>query len=236
MQKILSLLRKACSEYTLIENGDKICVGISGGKDSLTLLKALALYQKFSTEKFSLVAVAVDLSGGKCDYSKIQKFCDELGVELSIVHSDIFEVVFDVRKEKNPCSLCANMRRGSLNSKAKELGCNKVALGHHKDDFIETFLMSLFYEGRLSTFKPKSYLSRVKLDVIRPLIFCDEEDIKRVSTDFPVLFNPCPADKHTKREESKDILKQLDLAFGGSKEKIFSALIHTERYNLLDKN
>lgn len=236
MQKILSLLRKACSEYNLIENGDKICVGISGGKDSLTLLKALALYQKFSTEKFSLVAVAVDLSGGKCDYSEIEKFCKNLDVDFVKVNSEIFEVVFEVRKEKNPCSLCANMRRGSLNSKAKELGCNKVALGHHKDDFIETFLMSLFYEGRLSTFKPMSYLSRVDLNVIRPLIYCDEEDIKRVSQDFPILVNPCPADKHTVREKSKDILKQLDLSFGGSKEKIFSALIHTERYNLLDKN
>ena len=236
MQKILSLLRKACSEYNLIENGDKICVGLSGGKDSLTLLKALKLYQKFSTEKFELCAVSVDLSGGKCDYSEIEKFCKELDVEFTKVNSDVFEVVFEIRKEKNPCSLCANMRRGILNSTAKSLGCNKVALGHHKDDFLETFLMSLFYEGRLSTFKPKSYLSRVDLTMIRPLIYCDEEDIKRVSKDFPILFNPCPADKHTQRENTKDILKELNKSFGGSKEKIFSALIHTERYNLLDKD
>ena len=236
MQKILSLLRKGCSQYNLIENGDKICVGISGGKDSLTLLKALSLYQKFSTEKFELCAVAVDLSGGKCDYSQIENFCQELGVEFTKVNSDIFEVVFEIRKEKNPCSLCANMRRGILNSTAKNLGCNKVALGHHKDDFLETFLMSLFYEGRLSTFKPKSYLSRVNLTVIRPMIFCDEEDIKRVSKELPILINPCPADKHTQRENTKDILKELDKFFGGSKEKIFSALIHTERYNLLDKD
>lgn len=236
MQKILSLLRKACSEYNLIENGDKICVGLSGGKDSLTLLKALKLYQKFSTEKFELCAVSVDLSGGKCDYSEIEKFCKELDVEFTKVNSDVFEVVFEIRKEKNPCSLCANMRRGILNSTAKNLGCNKVALGHHKDDFLETFLMSLFYEGRLSTFKPKSYLSRVDLTMIRPLIYCDEEDIKRVSKDFPILFNPCPADKHTQRENTKDILKELNKSFGGSKEKIFSALIHTERYNLLDKD
>lgn len=235
MQKILSLLRKASSEYKLIENGDKICVGISGGKDSLTLLKALALYQKFSTEEFELCAVAVDLTGGANDYSKIQDFCKDLGVEFVKVNSDIFQVVFEIRKEKNPCSLCANMRRGILNSTAKNLGCNKVALGHHKDDFIETFLMSLFYEGRLSTFKPKSYLSRIDLEVIRPLIFCDEEDIKRVSNDLPILKNPCPADKHTTREKTKEILTFLDEKFGGSKEKIFSAIIHTERYNLLDK-
>ena len=236
MQKILSLLRKACSEYNLIENGDKICVGISGGKDSLTLLKALALYQKFSQEKFSLIAVSVDLSDGKNNYEKIQAFCEELDVQFVKVNSNIFEVVFDIRKEKNPCSLCANMRRGILNSKAKELGCNKVALGHHKDDFIETFLLSLFYEGRLSTFKPKSYLSRVDLDVIRPLIFCDEEDIKRVSSDLPILTNICPADKHTTREKTKNILSFLDKNFGGSIEKIFSAIIHKERYNLLDKD
>lgn len=236
MQKILSLLRKACNEYKLIENDDKICVGISGGKDSLTLLKALALYQKFSNEHFTLTAVAVDLSGGKCDYSQIEKFCQDLNVEFTKIESDIFEIVFNVRKEKNPCSLCANMRRGILNSTAKNLGCNKVALGHHKDDFIETFLMSLFYEGRMSTFKPKSYLSRIDLTAIRPLIFCDEEDIKRVSVDFPILINPCPADKHTQREKTKEILKNLDQSFEGSKEKLFNALIHTERYNLLDKN
>lgn len=236
MQKILSLLRKACSEYNLIENGDKICVGLSGGKDSLSLLKALSLYQKFSSETFELCAVSVDLSGGKCDYSEIENFCRELDVEFTKVNSNVFEIVFDIRKEKNPCSLCANMRRGILNSTAKSLGCNKVALGHHKDDFIETFLLSLFYEGRMSTFKPKSYLSRVDLTMIRPLIYCDEEDIKRVSKDLPILINPCPADKHTQRENTKGILKELNKSFEGSKEKIFNALIHTERYNLLDKN
>ena len=235
MQKILSLLRKACCEHNLIENGDKICVGVSGGKDSLTLLKALSLYQKFSTEKFELCAVAVDLSSGKCEYSEIENFCKEISVEFTKVDSDIFEIVFEIRKEKNPCSLCANMRRGILNNTAKSLGCNKVALGHHKDDFIETFLLSLFYEGRLSTFKPKSYLSRVDLTVIRPLLYCDEDDVKRVSSDLPILINPCPADKHTQRENTKDILKNLDQSFKGSKEKIFNALIHTERYNLLDK-
>ena len=236
MQKILSLLRKACSEYNLIENGDKICVGLSGGKDSLSLLKALSLYQKFSSETFELCAVSVDLSGGKCDYSEIENFCRELDVEFTKVNSNVFEIVFDIRKEKNPCSLCANMRRGILNSTAKSLGCNKVALGHHKDDFIETFLLSLFYEGRMSTFKPKSYLSRVDLTMIRPLIYCDEEDIKRVSKDLPILINPCPADKHTQRENTKGILKELNKSFEGSKEKIFNALIHTERYNLLNKN
>lgn len=236
MQKILSLLRKACNEFNLIENGDKICVGISGGKDSLTLLKALKLYKNFSSEKFDIVGVAVDLTDGKNDYQKIQKFCEELDVELIVVKADVFDVVFNIRKEKNPCSLCANMRRGILNSTAKSLGCNKVALGHHKDDFIETFIMSLFYEERLSTFKPKSYLSRMEISSIRPLIYCSEEDIERVSSDLPILKNVCPADKNTKRQKIKKILKEFDKSFEKSKEKIFNALIHKERYNLLDKD
>ncbi len=234
MQKILSALRKATSTFGLIEDGDKIAVGISGGKDSLTLLYALKQFQQFSPEHFSIEAIAVDLSGGKCDYNEIKKFCLDINVNFTIVPSNIFEIVFDIRKEKNPCSLCANMRRGILNSTAKSLGCNKVALGHHKDDFIETFLISLFFEGRLSTFKPKSYLSRVELEVIRPLIFCDESEIIRVSKNFPILINPCPADKHTERENAKNILKELDKIYPNSRDKIFNALLHTERYNLLD--
>ncbi len=235
MQKILGALRKACEEYSLIEDGDKICVGLSGGKDSLTLLSALANYKKFSPQKFSLVAVAVDLSGGKCDYTEIKNFCNSLDVEFQKIDSDIFEIVFEVRKEKNPCSLCANMRRGTLNSAAKNLGCNKVALGHHKDDMIETFLMSLFFEGRLSTFKPKSYLSNIGLYSIRPLIYCNEEDIIRVSKDYPILNNPCPANKHTERENAKGILETFEKLYPNSKEKLFNAIIHTERYNLFDK-
>ncbi len=235
MQKILSALRKACEEYNLIEDGDKIAIGLSGGKDSLTLLYALSLYQKYFNKKFSLEAVAVDLSGGKNDYSQIKNFCKQLNINLTIVPSNIFEVVFDIRKEKNPCSLCANMRRGALNSTAKSLGCNKVALGHHKDDMIETFLISLFFEGRLSTFKPISYLTNTSLYVIRPLIYCDEKEIQRVSKDFPVLFNICPADKHTERENAKDILKKLNKLYPDCKDKIFNAIIHKERYNLYDK-
>ena len=235
MQKILGGLRKACEQFNLIEDGDKICVGISGGKDSLTLLSALARYQKFSPQKFSLVAVAIDLSGGKHDYSHIEKFCKGLNVPFDKVNSNVFEVVFEIRKEKNPCSLCANMRRGLLNSRAKALGCNKVALGHHKDDMIETFLISLFFEGRLSTFKPKSYLSNTDLFVIRPLIFCSEEEIKRVSEGYPILKNTCPADKHTERERAKNVLENFEKLYPNCKEKLFTALVHTERYNLLDK-
>ena len=235
MQKILGGLRKACQAYNLIEDGDKIAVGLSGGKDSLTLLAALKKYQAFCDKKFELVAITIDLSGGKSDYSEIANFCKDLGVEFYLENSNVFEIIFDIRKEKNPCSLCANMRRGLVNSKAKALGCNKLALGHHRDDLIETFLISLFFEGRLSTFKPKSYLSRVGLTVIRPLIFCTEDEIIKVSKDFPVLKNLCPADKHTQRENAKQILSTLEKSYPHCKEKIFNALIHSERYNLFDK-
>lgn len=235
MQKILSVMRKACENYNLIEDGDKIAVGLSGGKDSLALLTALKQYQSFIDKKFELIAIAIDLSGGKNDYSAIKAYCDEINVELHIIPSNVFEVVFDIRKEKNPCSLCANLRRGLLNSHAKELGCNKVALGHHKDDLIETFLMSLFFEGRLSTFKPKTYLSRVDITVIRPLIYCDESEIIKISNNFPILYNNCPANKHTERENAKNILKNLDQIYPNAKEKIFNAIINPQRYNLFDK-
>lgn len=235
MQKILSVMRKACENYNLIEDGDKIAVGLSGGKDSLALLTALKRYQSFIDKKFELIAIAIDLSGGKNDYSAIKAYCDEINVKLHIIPSNVFEVVFDIRKEKNPCSLCANLRRGLLNSHAKELGCNKVALGHHKDDLIETFLMSLFFEGRLSTFKPKTYLSRVDITVIRPLIYCDESEIIKISNNFPILYNNCPANKHTERENAKKILKNLDQIYPNAKEKIFNAIINPQRYNLFDK-
>lgn len=232
MQNILSAMRKLCQEQTLIENGDKIAVGISGGKDSLTLLTALAKYQTFSPEKYELVAIAVDLSNGKMDYTEVEKYCKSLNVPFHLVPSNVFEVIFDIRKEKNPCSLCANMRRGILNSKAKELGCNKVALGHHKDDLVETFLISLFFEERISTFKPKTYLSKTDLYVIRPLLYCSEKDIAKVAQSMPVVKNVCPVDKYTQREKAKEFLVTLDKNYPNAKEKIFNAIIHKERYNL----
>lgn len=236
MQKLLGNLRRACEEYNLIQNGDKIAVGLSGGKDSITLLTLLKRFQSFSPNKFELVGIAVDLSDGKVDYTPLENYCKNIDVPFVLVPSNVFEVVFDIRKEKNPCSLCANMRRGLLNSKAKELGCNKVALGHHKDDLIETFILSLFFEGRLSTFKPKSYLSRVDLDVIRPMIYIDENDIKNISKDFPVIENVCNANHNTEREKAKNILINLNNIYPDAKEKIFNAIIHKERYNLFDKD
>ncbi len=234
MQKILGGLRKVCEEYNLIDDGDKIAVGLSGGKDSLTLLTALKRYQSFSPQKFELIAIAVDLSNGKMDFSPLTQYCDDLGVPFQLIPSNVFEVVFDIRKEKNPCSLCANMRRGLLNSAAKAHGCNKVALGHHKDDLIETFIISLFFEGRLSTFKPKSYLSKTDLNIIRPLLYCCEEDICSVSKNFPVVKNICSVDHKTQRQEAKKILENLDKKYNDAKNKIFNAIIHKERYNLFD--
>lgn len=232
MRKILSGLRKAIEEYHLIETGDKIAVGLSGGKDSLCLLSALSEYKKYIFSQFDLVAIAVDLTNGKNNYKNLKTFCKKNGVNLEIVPSNVFEIVFEIRKEKNPCSLCANLRRGLLNSKAKDLGCNKVALGHHRDDLIETFILSLFFEGRLSTFKPKTYLSKTDLTVIRPMIFVEEKEIERIAKNLPVLHNDCPADKHTEREKAKQVLTTLETKYPGCKEKIFNAIIHTERYNL----
>ncbi len=232
MRKILSLMRKICEEENLILKGDKIAVGLSGGKDSLALLKALNEYRKFIFPYFDLIAITVDLTSGKTDFSPLKRYCENLGVEYEIVPSNVFEIVFDIRKEKNPCSLCANLRRGILNSKAKELGCNKVALGHHRDDLIETFILSLFFEGRLSTFKPKTYLSKTDLTVIRPLLYVEEKSIINISKDLPIVHNICPVDKKTERERAKTVLEYLEKNYPDCKEKLFSAIIHKERYNL----
>ncbi|MBE5738570.1 MAG: tRNA 2-thiocytidine(32) synthetase TtcA [Clostridiales bacterium] len=235
MQKVLSHLRRAVEEYNLIEDGDKIAVGVSGGKDSLVLLKALANYAIFSPKKFSIVAITIDMFAGKSDFSEIQKLCDEIGCEYHIFPSDIYEIVFVERKESNPCSLCAKLRRGMLNTKAIELGCNKLALGHSADDVIHTFLLSLFYEGRLSTFLPKLYMDRTGMTVIRPLILTDEKYIKSVAKSLPVQKSKCPVDRLTKREYVKDVIKDIQKEIPFVKDRIFSALTHPERYNLFDR-
>lgn len=236
-QQMLSKLRKGVTKYNMIKDGDKIAVGISGGKDSLTLLKLLAEYKRFSPERFELIAVTVDLgfNGKVGDYSSIQKFCDELGVEYHVEKTEIAQVVFDVRKESNPCALCSKMRKGALYSVVKEKGFNKIALGHHADDLIDTFMLSAFYEGRLSTFAPKSYLDRTDLTLIRPMIFLEEMDISSYSKDLPVVESSCPANKNTKREYVKDIISTIGKEIPNVREMLFTALIHPERYSLFDK-
>lgn len=236
-KKMLSLLRKGITEYKLIKDGDKIAVGISGGKDSLALLKLLAEYQRFSPEKFSLVGISVDLNfnGNKTDFSLSEKICSDYGVEYHIVDTEIGQIVFDVRKETNPCSLCSKMRKGALYDEAKKLNCNKVAIGHHADDLIETFILSLFYEGRLSTFAPKSYLDRTGLTLIRPMLMIKEMDVIGYCKDLNISKSPCPIDKHTKREYVKNILSSLGKDIPSIKDMIYTALTHPERYNLFDK-
>lgn len=236
MQKILSTLRKAVEKYRLIEDGDRIAVGVSGGKDSLVLLKALKMFQRFNIYKYDIVAIVIDIYSGNEDYSHIQNFCNELGVELVVEKTDIHQVVFDERKEKNPCSLCAKMRRGALNGVASKYNCNKIALGHHLQDVIETFFLSLLYEGRLSTMKPKSYMSNSKMTLIRPLFLTHERNIVSASRDFPVKKSKCPADKNSKRQDVEKLIENINQLIPDSKKRVESAIISCESYNMLDKD
>lgn len=234
IKRVLGSVRRADEKFGMIENGDRIAVGLSGGKDSLLLLLALSIYRKFSRKSFELFAVTVALGREPFDTSGIARFSESLGVPFVRVDSDIYEVVFEVRQEKNPCALCANMRRGALNAKAKELGCNKVALAHHGDDAVETLLMSLFYEGRMHVFAPVTYLSRLDLTVIRPFIYLPEEIIASVAAynELPVLENPCPADKHTKRQDVKELLTELSARFPDVRAHLLHALDDSEEYRL----
>lgn len=233
MKKIMSLLTKADKKYHLIDKKDKIAVGISGGKDSLVLLKALAQYQRYTDNDFDLVAVTIDISGGRTDYSSIQHLCDELGVPYVIERTDIQQIVFDIRHEKNPCSLCAKMRRGALNTLCQKYGCNKLALGHHLNDVADTFMLSMLYEGRLSTMQPKSHMSKANITLIRPLYLTDEKYIKAQAKTLPVLESACPANKNTQREYVKNLIKDIQRTIPEARDRISGAIINTDRYNLL---
>lgn len=226
LQQVMSLVRRAIDDYQMIEENDKIAVGISGGKDSLTLLYALHGLKRFYPQKFSLHAITVDLGFENLNLEKIEALCRELEVEYTIVKTDIAQVIFEERKESNPCSLCAKMRKGALNQAIKEAGCNKIAYAHHKDDVVETMLMSLIYEGRFHTFSPVTYLDRMDLTVIRPMIYMNEADVIGFVNkyDVPVVKSPCPADGHTKREYIKNLLRQLNLETPGVKERMFTAI------------
>lgn len=236
-QKMLSVLRKGITKYNLIKDGDKIAVGVSGGKDSVTLLKLLAEYKRFSPERFDLIAISVDLNftDNPTDFAPISQLCEQLNVPYFIEKTEIGQIVFDIRKESNPCALCSKMRKGALNNLAKEKGCNKIALGHHADDLIDTLMLSLFYEGRLSTFAPKSYLDKMDLTLIRPMIMIKEMDVISYSKTLPIVKSCCPANKFTKREYVKDVLKDIGKDIPSVRDMIFTALTHPERYNLFDK-
>lgn len=235
LQTLLAPFRRAVNQFSLIDDGDKIAVGVSGGKDSLTLLALLKAFQRFSPQKFDLIAVTIDMGFEKNAFAPIQDFCNDIDVEYIIEKTDIAQILFDIRKESNPCSLCSKMRRGALNGVLLKNGFDKLALGHHSDDVIETFFLSMCYEGRLSTFSPKSFLSRTGVAVIRPMVFINERDIAAYAKNLPVVHNPCPADKHTQREYMKNLIKNIQAEIPFGKDRIISAVTHPERYNLWDK-
>lgn len=226
LQQVMSYVRRAIDDYHMIEEGDKIAVGISGGKDSLTLLYALQGLQRFYPKHFEIHAVTVDLGFDNLNLDKIKELCESLNVEYTIVKTEIAKIIFDDRKESNPCSLCAKMRKGALNDAIKAAGCNKVAYAHHKDDVVETMLMSLIFEGRFHTFSPVTYLDRMDLTVIRPLMYMNEADVIGFVNKYevPVVKSPCPADGNTKREYIKQLLRKLNQENPGVKERMFTAI------------
>lgn len=227
IKRVLGAVRRTVDKYRMIEDGDRIAVGVSGGKDSLTLLTALAELRRFYPKKFQVIAITVDMGfDTPSDWSHVRDFCDQLGVEYHIVPTEIYGIVFGARKEPNPCSLCAKMRRGALHGAAKELGCNKVALGHHFDDVAETFLLNLFFEGRLGCFSPVTYLDKRDITVIRPMLSLKESDVRYFvsKTPLPVVKSPCPADGHTEREEMKQLLAELERKHKGLRHRILLAI------------
>ena len=231
MQKMLSFVRRAVDHYHMIEDGDRIAVGVSGGKDSLTLLAALAELRRFYPKKFEVVAITLEMGYEEMDFSPVAALCARLGVEYIRIPTQIKQIVFDIRKEENPCSLCAKLRRGALHEAALAAGCKKVALGHHFDDVVETYMLSLFYEGRISCFKPVTFLDRKGVTLIRPLLYVPEYYVRSFARrhELPIVHNPCPADGSTKREEVKTLLKDLEKQFPGLRDRVFGAI---QRYPL----
>ena len=226
LQKVIGKARRAIDDYNMIDDGDKIAVGLSGGKDSLTLLTALNDLRRFYPKKFELLAITIDPGVENFHTDKLEAYCKKLNIPYIVYKSDLAKVVFDIRNEKNPCSLCANMRRGMLNSIAVENGCTKIALGHHSDDVMETLLMSMFLNGKIHTFAPVTYLSRSDVKTIRPFIYVLEKEIKAVARDYnlPVMEKWCKKDGYTKREYTKDLIKTLRHDIPGIKDNLMGAI------------
>ena len=226
MQHILSYLRRCVEDYDMIHAGDKIAVGVSGGKDSLVLLYAMAKLREFYPAPFELHAVTVHPGPEEMDFSPVADLCRELGVEYHLVQTEIFRIIFEYRREKNPCSMCAKMRRGAMHNALKELGISKVALGHHRDDAVETFFLSLFYEGRLSCFQPVTYLDCMDITQIRPLLYCGEGMVRGAAKRYslPVVHNPCPADGNTRRQEVKELVAKLSKDYPRLKNYVFGSM------------
>ena len=225
MQKQIVLVRRCVQDYKMIEEGDRIGVGVSGGKDSVALLAFLAELRKYNDKHFDIEAITIDMGLGM-DYTPIEQLCDQLDVKYNLVKTEIGPIIFDHRKEKNPCSMCAKMRRGALNQAILDRGMNKLALGHHYDDAVETFMMSLIYEGRISCFQPVTDLDRTGIIQIRPMLYIHEKTIDSfVSRNaLPIITNRCPVDKYTKREEIKKLVYELSATYPDLKERIFGAM------------
>ncbi|MBQ4289788.1 MAG: tRNA 2-thiocytidine(32) synthetase TtcA [Clostridia bacterium] len=226
LQRLLSYARRAVEDYDMIEEGETIAVGVSGGKDSLSLLLTMAALSEFYPKRFHVAAISIDLGLEGSDYSKISELCEEIGVPFYLEPSDISHIIFDLRKESNPCSLCAKLRRGMLNSAALKHGIHKVALGHHFDDVVETFMLNLFYEGRIGAFQPVTYLDRTGITVIRPFLYAPEKDIRYFArhADLPILEVRCPADGNTERSRMKQFLADLEKDNKGLRHRIFGAI------------
>lgn len=235
MQHILGQVRRCVEDYHMIEAGDKVAVGVSGGKDSLLTLTALARLRDFYPISFQLEAITLETGTPGMSFDAVAELCRELEVPYTRIHVPVYQIVFEERKEKNPCSLCAKLRRGSLNTALTERGIHKIALGHHYDDAIETLLMNLLFEGRIGCFQPVTYLDRTGITQIRPLLYCREADIRRTveRLRLPVVHNPCPATGSTRRQEVKDLIHQLEGRYPDIKQKLFGSL---QRYPLYGWN
>lgn len=238
MKEVLGCIRRADKDFGLIQAGDTVCVGVSGGKDSMLLLYAMALYRKFCPNKYNLIAATLHMGLEPFDLEPVRALCEELDVAYTVQKTQIAQVIFEERKEKNPCSLCAKMRRGALIDLCKELGANKLALGHHRDDALETLLLSMFYEGRMHTFHPKTYLSRKDITQIRPMVYLPEKRVIHMvnSLNLPVVKSPCPANGVTKREEMKKLLDHIASTIPNVRELMLSALQNDNQYGLWEKD
>lgn len=227
LQRLYSYTRRAIEDYQMIEPGDKIAVGLSGGKDSLTLLYALHGLQRFYPKHFELMAITVDLGYEAFDTSPLQELCRKLAIPYEVIQTDIADIVFRQNPKERPCSLCAKLRKGALNDAAVRFGCNKVAYAHHRDDIVETMMLSLIFEGRFHSFAPKTYLDKTKLTVIRPMMYVSESEVIgfKNKMSLPIVTNPCPVDGHTKRQYVKDLLRQMNREHPGTKDRMFTAIL-----------
>ena len=237
MKRVLGCIRRADERYGLIHDGDSICVGVSGGKDSLLLLYGLTLYRMFSKKKYEVRGVMLDLGLVEQDYSALTSWAEESGCDLEIIKTDIGDVVFNIRKEKNPCALCAKFRRGALNTAARERGCNLIALGHNREDVIETFLLSLFFESRLNTFAPVTYMDRMDVTIIRPLVFFPEKEAISAARrlNLPVQKPNCPVAGFTKREEMKNLIKEFRKIVPDPEVRLMTAISDVHKYGMWDR-